>query len=146
MRAFRSAPRLPMNVANVHTPPFVRQSEQGNCMKKLSGIIVLLLAGAALYLALKTSPIDPLAWDAPAAPQMTGVLEPNDTLMKAELLGQGQLHGPEDTAVDSQGRVYAGLADGRVVRLDAWTPAARSRPSSTPAAGRWAWTSMPPAT
>ena len=69
-------------------------------MKKLSGIIVLLLAGAALYLALKTSPIDPLAWDAPAAPQMTGVLEPNDTLMKAELLGQGQLHGPEDTAVD----------------------------------------------
>ncbi|MBE1043152.1 SMP-30/gluconolactonase/LRE family protein, partial [Escherichia coli] len=24
-----------------------------------------------------------------------------------------------DTAVDSQGRVYAGLADGRVVRLDA---------------------------
>ena len=88
-------------------------------MKKLSGIIVLLLAGAALYLALKTSPIDPLAWDAPAAPQMTGVLEPNDTLMKAELLGQGQLHGPEDTAVDSQGRVYAGLADGRVVRLDA---------------------------
>lgn len=40
-------------------------------MKKLSGIIVLLLAGAALYLALKTSPIDPLAWDAPAAPQMT---------------------------------------------------------------------------
>ena len=88
-------------------------------MKKLSGIIVLLLAGAALYLALKTSPIDPLAWDAPAAPQMTGVLEPNDTLMKAELLGQGQLHGPEDTAVDSQGRVYAGLADGRVVRLEA---------------------------
>ena len=79
MRAFRSAPRLPMSVANVHTPPFVRQSEQGNCMKKLSGIIVLLLAGAALYLALKTSPIDPLAWDAPAAPQMTGVLEPNDT-------------------------------------------------------------------
>lgn len=74
---------------------------------------------------------------------MTGVLEPNDTLMKAELLGQGQLHGPEDTAVDSQGRVYAGLADGRVVRL---TPAARSRPSSTPAAARWAWTSMPPAT
>ena len=74
---------------------------------------------------------------------MTGVLEPNDTLMKAELLGQGQLHGPEDTAVDSQGRVYAGLADGRVVRLDA---SGRSRPSSTPAAARWAWTSMPPAT
>jgi sugar lactone lactonase YvrE len=47
------------------------------------------------------------------------VLEPNDTLMKAELLGRGQLHGPEDTAVDAQGRVYAGLHDGRIVRLEA---------------------------
>ncbi|MGV8520896.1 SMP-30/gluconolactonase/LRE family protein, partial [Pseudomonas aeruginosa] len=84
-----------------------------------SGIIGLLLAAVALYLALNTSPTDPLAYDAPASPQMTGVLEPNDTLMKAELLGQCQLHGSEDTAVDSQGRVYACFADGRVVRLNA---------------------------
>lgn len=48
---------------------------------------------------------------------MTGALEPNDTLMKAELLARGQVHGPEDTAVDSQGRVYAGLHDGRIVRV-----------------------------
>lgn len=88
-------------------------------MNKLLGLLVLLIAAAAIYLAITPSPIDPLAWQAPPAPAMTGVLEPNDTLMKAELLGRGQLHGPEDTAVDAQGRVYAGLHDGRIVRLEA---------------------------
>ncbi|CAD5107720.1 SMP-30/gluconolactonase/LRE family protein [Zestomonas carbonaria] len=88
-------------------------------MKKLLGLVVLLLAAGAAYLAVTPSPIDPLAWDAPTAPTMTGVLEPNDTLMKAELLAKGEVHGPEDTAVDGQGRVYAGLHDGRVVRIGA---------------------------
>jgi Adipocyte plasma membrane-associated protein-like, N-terminal len=76
-------------------------------MKKLLGLLIVLLVGVALYLGLTPSRIDPLAWDAPKAPAMTGVMEPNDTLMKAELLGKGQLHGPEDTALDAQGRVYA---------------------------------------
>ncbi|WP_435608555.1 SMP-30/gluconolactonase/LRE family protein [Pseudomonas knackmussii] len=87
-------------------------------MKKLASLLVLLVAALAIYLVVTPSPIDPVAWTPPAAPKLTGVLEPNDTLMKAELLGQGQVHGPEDTAVDKDGRVYAGLADGRVVRLD----------------------------
>ncbi|WP_324730777.1 SMP-30/gluconolactonase/LRE family protein [Pseudomonas paeninsulae] len=88
-------------------------------MKKLLGLLVLLIAAMAIYLAVTPSPIDPLAWEAPPALAMIGVLEPNDTLMKAELLGRGQLHGPEDTAVDAQGRVYAGLHDGRIVRIEA---------------------------
>ncbi|WP_259753724.1 SMP-30/gluconolactonase/LRE family protein [Pseudomonas sp. GCEP-101] len=88
-------------------------------MKKLLGLVVLLVVALAVYLALTPSPIDPLAWTPPKAPAMTGVLEPNDTLMKAELLAQGQIVGPEDTAVDSQGRVFAGLDDGRIVRIGA---------------------------
>lgn len=86
-------------------------------MKKLLGLLAIAIAGAAGYLAITPSPIDPLAWQPQPAPLMTGVLEPNDSLMKAELLAQGQIHGPEDTAVDAQGRVYAGLHDGRVVRI-----------------------------
>jgi sugar lactone lactonase YvrE len=86
-------------------------------MKKLLGLLVALLAAVAIYLAITPSPIDPLAWEAPSMPPMTGVLEPNDTLMKAELLGRGQVHGPEDTAVDAQGQVYSGLHDGKIVRI-----------------------------
>jgi sugar lactone lactonase YvrE len=88
-------------------------------MKKLLGLLALMIAALAIYLALTPSPIDPLAWRAPTAPAMTGVLEPNDTLMKAQLLGKGQIHGPEDTAVDAQGRVYSGLHDGTIVRIEA---------------------------
>lgn len=86
-------------------------------LKKLLALVVVLLAAAAGYLAITPSPIDPLPWDAAPAPAMTGVLEPNDTLMKAELLARGKIHGPEDTAVDAEGRVYAGLHDGRIVRV-----------------------------
>lgn len=86
-------------------------------MKKFLGLVVLLVAALAVYLAFTPSPIDPLAWTPPKAPPMTGVMEPNDTLMKAELLAQGQIVGPEDTAVDSQGQVFAGLDDGRIVRI-----------------------------
>ncbi|NQD94386.1 SMP-30/gluconolactonase/LRE family protein [Pseudomonas sp. CrR25] len=88
-------------------------------MKTLFGLLVMLTASLAFYLTLTPSPIDPLAWQAPPAPAMTGTLEPNDTLMKAELLGKGQLQGPEDSAVDGQGRVYSGQQDGRIVRIDA---------------------------
>ncbi len=86
-------------------------------MKKLLGLLVALIAAAAIYLIVTPSPIDPLAWDAPAIPPMTGVLEPNDTLMKAELVGRGQVHGPEDTAMDAQGQLYSGLHDGKIVRI-----------------------------
>lgn len=88
-------------------------------MKKLLGLITLLVAAVAVYLGITPSPIRPLAWEAPTAPLPVGAMEPNDTLMKAELLAVGQIEGPEDTAVDSQGRLYAGLHDGRIVRLDA---------------------------
>jgi sugar lactone lactonase YvrE len=86
-------------------------------MKKLLGLLVLVGLTIAAFLSFTPSPIAPLAWKPQTAPRVTGVLEPNDTLMKAELLAQGQIHGPEDTAVDAQGRVYAGLHDGRVVRI-----------------------------
>jgi sugar lactone lactonase YvrE len=88
-------------------------------MKKLLGLIAPLIVAAAGYLILTPSPIDPVAWDAPVAPVMDGVLAVNDELLKAQLLAQGKLEGPEDTAVDSQGRVYAGLHNGKVVRIAA---------------------------
>ena len=88
-------------------------------MKKLLGLFVALVAALAIYLAVTPSPIDPLAWDAPVGPALAGPLQVNERLKQAELLARGQLHGPEDTAVDAQGRVYAGLHDGRVVRIGA---------------------------
>ena len=86
-------------------------------MNKLLGLGALLTGAAAAYLIIAPSPIDPVAWEAPPIPLMSGALEPNDTLMKAELLARGQVHGPEDTAMDAQGQLYSGLHDGKIVRI-----------------------------
>lgn len=64
------------------------------------------------------SPLNALSWQPAPAPAMTGVLAPNDFLQKTELLARGEIHGPEDVAIDAQGRIYSGLEDGRIIRLE----------------------------
>ncbi len=81
----------------------------------------LFLLAAALAgltaMALWPGRIDPAAWLPPPAPAMDGVYAPNNRLLSAELLATGQVYGPEDVAVDDQGRVYGGTQDGRIVRV-----------------------------
>jgi sugar lactone lactonase YvrE len=81
----------------------------------VAATVVLVL----VYLFLAPSPIDPVAYEPPARPTLTGNLEPNTRLHDAEALAVGQLAGPEDVETDSAGQVYTGLADGRIVRLAA---------------------------
>jgi sugar lactone lactonase YvrE len=77
------------------------------------GILVLLIV---IFL-FQSAPIDPAAYTPPKAPELTGVLAPNNLLQKSELLAQGKINGPEEVAVDSQGRVYGGTQDGKIMRL-----------------------------
>ncbi|HEU4384740.1 MAG TPA: SMP-30/gluconolactonase/LRE family protein [Anaeromyxobacteraceae bacterium] len=80
----------------------------------------LAMAVAALlaWLLFWPVPIEPKAWRPPPAPRLEGRYAPNDALARVELLGKGQVRGPEATAVDAAGRVYTGAADGRILRLD----------------------------
>lgn len=80
-----------------------------------AGIIGTLLA-LAMLLTL-TSPVSSVAWEPPPAPPLKGIYGVNDKLARAELLATGQVNGPEDVEIDSEGRVYGGLADGRIVRV-----------------------------
>lgn len=82
----------------------------------LALVVALLAAGFVWFL--RSPGLDAVAWEPAIAPAFTGVLASNQDLQQASLLARGELHGPEDIAVDGQGRVHAGLADGRVVRLD----------------------------
>lgn len=81
----------------------------------LASIFGLLL----LYLLLWPVPIDPVAWTPPEPPPLTGVYEPNTRLAAVERLGAGAGFGPEDVAVDAQGRIYGSMEDGRIVRFQA---------------------------
>lgn len=86
-------------------------------IKRLLLLIVVLLAAAIAYLLLWPVPIAPVAWIPPAAPQLSGVYQKNDRLAGTERLSLGEGFAPEDVAIDSENRIYAGLDDGRIMRL-----------------------------
>jgi sugar lactone lactonase YvrE len=79
--------------------------------------IVVVIGLPLLYLLFWPVPIDPAAWTPPEAPALEGVYEPNNRLASAERLGKGACIGPEDVAIDDQGRIYSGMEDGRILRF-----------------------------
>lgn len=90
-------------------------------MKRIPTYIVLVLLAFVAFLAwllFFPVPIEPQAWEAPPAPQLEGPYAPNDALAGVEWLGEGEVRGPEATAVDAAGRVLTGTADGRILRFD----------------------------
>ncbi len=83
---------------------------------RLRGIVLLLVASIALYLAFWPVPVDPVAWNAPVDAGFTGPFAKNERLRALELLPIGGDHGPETIAVDEQGRVCTGTKEGRILR------------------------------
>jgi len=79
----------------------------------LLGILFLVV----LYFLEGPTPIDPVAWKAPPNPGYAGSFARNELLKAVEFLKIGTHHGPEDVAVDDQGRIYLSTHDGVIVRL-----------------------------
>jgi sugar lactone lactonase YvrE len=95
-------------------------------LKRLLLFLVAIGAIVVLYLLFWPVPIHPLAWTPPQAPLLTGQYQQNSLLATTERLSlgtgtpsAGAGFGPEDVALDAEGRIYAGLDDGRVMRLQA---------------------------
>ncbi|MZR61573.1 SMP-30/gluconolactonase/LRE family protein [Alcanivorax sp. DP30] len=86
-------------------------------MKKILALLVF--ASIVAYLLFWPVPIEPVAWDAPEAPALEGDYAVNDKLASVSRIGEGEGIGPEDVAVDGQGKLYVGYEDGRIVRFDA---------------------------
>jgi sugar lactone lactonase YvrE len=91
-------------------------------MRRALAVLLGLLGLCLLVPVLLPSPIDPLAYEPPPAPTLTGQLAPNEALRATELLAEGRVHGPEDVAFDSSGRLYAATAGGVIERFDASGP------------------------
>jgi sugar lactone lactonase YvrE len=84
---------------------------------KIFFVFLALLVSLVLYLLLWPVPITPAAWKPPEGPALTGQYEKNSRLAGTERLFLDGGFAPEDVALDAQGRIYAGLDDGRIVRL-----------------------------
>jgi len=94
-------------------------------MKKAKRFFLLLGALCVivlLYLLFWPVPISPQAWTPLPAPPLSGPYEQNSKLAGVErlvLVPSGEGFAPEDVALDAENRIYAGLDDGRIMRLQA---------------------------
>lgn len=79
--------------------------------------LALIVVALLLYLLFWPVPVSPAAWTPPAAPELEGAYAQNNRLAGIERLETGGGFAPEDVALDSLGRIYAGMDNGRIVRL-----------------------------
>ena len=86
-------------------------------MRRITYLVVGIVLLTMVYLLFWPVPIQPLAWIPPENPGFTAPYSRNDSLSHAELYPLSISHGPEDTALGSDGRIYCGLADGSIVRF-----------------------------
>lgn len=94
--------------------------------KRLVLFVAIVFAIVVLYLVFWPVPISPVAWTPPPAPTLTGQYQQNSLLSSTERLSlgtgtpsPGAGFAPEDVALDAEGRIYSGLDDGRIMRLQA---------------------------
>ena len=85
-----------------------------NILFRLFSVCLFLILSQASYAAPK---VDALAYEPPSQPQMTGVLAKNKKLQASTLLALGKVDGPEDVAVDDQGRIYGAANNGEIIRV-----------------------------
>lgn len=86
-------------------------------MKKLFGVMGVLLLAALVYFCLWPVPIEPVTWNAPAAPGYAGPHAVNDKLARLNIIDMGAEAGPEHIAIGPDGKLYTTVESGRILRM-----------------------------
>jgi len=81
--------------------------------------LLILPALLALYLLFWPVAVDPVAWNAPRSPGLTGRFAPNDILASARIIDLGAYEGPEDITGGPDSLIYASTANGDIIRFQA---------------------------
>jgi sugar lactone lactonase YvrE len=87
-------------------------------LKRIVWTLVVLTAAVAAYLALWPVPIRAVSWDAPPAPGYTGPHAPNSKLAGLTLISLGAEAGPEHVVLARDGKLYAAVASGNIMRMN----------------------------
>lgn len=88
-------------------------------LKRILWTLIVTIIAIVLYFVAWPVAIDPVAWKAPANPGYSGSFTPNERLKAIQVLSIEGNHGPEDIALDRQGRIYVSTREGNIVRLQA---------------------------
>lgn len=93
---------------------------EGNRLQLRPRTLLLVAAVTTLaYLAFAPVPVAPVAWQPTRDAGYVGPHATNTRLAALHQLPLGNDEGPEHVAIDRDGRVYASVASGRILRLDA---------------------------
>mgnify|MGYP001036328699 FL=1 len=87
-------------------------------MQKILFLIILVFIVMVIGVIFLPTPFSmPASWTPDSAPELSGLYAKNKKLLSSELLGTGEIYGPEDVAVDKAGIVYGGTQDGKIIRI-----------------------------
>ena len=86
--------------------------------RRVAGTAGLVLAGVVAYLCFWPVPIDPVSWPAPTPPGFTGPYAPNTRLAGVRTVDIGDEVGPEHIAIGPDGKLYAAMTSGNLLRMD----------------------------
>lgn len=87
-------------------------------MTKLTRTLTITILTLIVYLSSWPVPIEPVNWQAPAAPGYTGAHTPNNRLAGIQLIPLGNEAGPEHIVLARDGRLYAAMASGSILRMN----------------------------
>lgn len=87
-------------------------------VRRFAGAVGLVLLAGAAYLCFWPVPIEPVAWPAPTPPGFTGPYAPNTRLANLRSIDIGNEIGPEHMAIGPDGKLYAAMESGNLLRMD----------------------------
>src|SRR5262245_1934080 len=91
----------------------------GLAIRRLAAVTGFGLAAVLAYLCFWPVPIQPVAWAAPTPPGYTGGHAPNARLSGLQTIGLGNEFGPEHIAIGPDGKLYAAMTSGSLLRMNA---------------------------
>jgi len=87
-------------------------------IKRFAWTLAVIVLALAAYLALWPVPIRAASWQAPPVPGYAGAHAPNDKLAGLTLIPLGNEAGPEHIVLARDGKLYAAMASGNIVRMN----------------------------
>ncbi len=87
-------------------------------MKKAVLAVAAMVLALAAYLSLWPVPIEPVSWNAPTAPGYSGPHTVNKLLANLKMISLGAEEGPEHIVLAKDGKLYAAVASGNILRMN----------------------------
>ena len=91
---------------------------RASALRKVAAAVLLVVLGVVAYLCLWPVPAEPVAWVAPPPPGFTGPFAPNTRLTGLQRIDIGSEFGPEHMAIGPDGKLYAAMTSGALLRMD----------------------------